>query len=41
MELLDPDGNGPKPNKLGTYELVAFTKEPITKMEKMTLTLIK
>ncbi len=27
MELLDPDGNGPKPNKLGTYELVAFTKE--------------
>jgi hypothetical protein len=28
MELLDPDGNGPKPNRLGTYELVAFTKEP-------------
>ena len=27
MELLDPDGNGPKPNQLGTYELVAFTKE--------------
>lgn len=27
MELLDPDGNGPKPNALGTYELVAFTKE--------------
>lgn len=26
MELLDPDGNGPKPNRLGTYELVAFTK---------------
>lgn len=28
MELLDPHGNGPKPNRLGTYELVAFTKEP-------------
>src|SRR5260221_6906419 len=26
MELLDPDGNGPKPNHIGTYELVAFTK---------------
>lgn len=29
MELLDPDGNGPAPNALGTYELLAFTKEPI------------
>ena len=28
MELLDSDGNGPKPNRIGTYELVAFTKEP-------------
>ncbi len=28
MELLDPNGNGPKPNRLGTYELVAFTKQP-------------
>jgi len=28
MELLDPEGNGPLPNRLGTYELVAFTKEP-------------
>lgn len=27
MELLNPDGLGPKPNRLGTYELVAFTKE--------------
>lgn len=26
MELLEPDGSGPKPNKNGTYELVAFTK---------------
>ena len=26
MELLDPDGNGPKPNRIGTYELVAFTR---------------
>jgi Suppressor of fused protein (SUFU) len=27
MELLEPDGTGPLPNQLGTYELVAFTKE--------------
>ncbi|GAB2810048.1 suppressor of fused domain protein [Ferruginibacter profundus] len=33
MELLDPDGNGPKPNRLGTYELVAFTKETYNKNE--------
>jgi hypothetical protein len=26
MELLDPEGNGPKKNRIGTYELVAFTK---------------
>lgn len=26
MELLDPNGNGPLPNRHGTYELVAFTK---------------
>lgn len=26
MELLKPDGTGPKPNEQGTYELVAFTK---------------
>ncbi|MDR2207047.1 MAG: suppressor of fused domain protein [Flavobacteriaceae bacterium] len=26
MELLKPDGTGSIPNKLGTYELVAFTK---------------
>jgi Suppressor of fused protein (SUFU) len=26
MELLNPDGTGPLPNKLGTYEIVAFTK---------------
>jgi hypothetical protein len=28
MELLDPDGKGPQPNRLGTYELVAFTRLP-------------
>jgi hypothetical protein len=28
MELLDPEGNGPKRNRLGTYELVAFTRLP-------------
>lgn len=26
MELLDPEGNGPLPNSLGTYELVGFTR---------------
>ena len=26
MELLDPNGKGPKPNRLGTYELVALQK---------------
>lgn len=26
MELLDPSGNGPLKNSLGTYELIAFTK---------------
>lgn len=27
MELIKPDGTGSIPNKLGTYELVTFTKE--------------
>ena len=26
MELIHPDGSGPVPNQLGTYELVAFTR---------------
>ncbi len=34
MELLDPNGNGPKPNRLGTYELVAFTKEAYNESEE-------
>ena len=29
MELLDPEGKGPVRNMFGTYELLAFTKEPI------------
>jgi hypothetical protein len=33
MELLNPDGNGPIPNRLGTYELVSFTKEPFSSNE--------
>lgn len=33
MELLDPNGKGPKPNVIGTYELVAFTKEKYTNIE--------
>jgi hypothetical protein len=28
MELIQPDGTGPVPNRNGTYELVAFTKIP-------------
>ena len=35
MELLDPNGNGPKPNRIGTYELVAFTKEPYNESEEI------
>jgi len=27
MELIQPDGSGPKPNRIGTYELVTFTKQ--------------
>ena len=30
MELLESDGSEPIPNRLGTYELVAFTKYPLT-----------
>jgi hypothetical protein len=26
MELIEPDGSGPQPNWIGTYELVTFTK---------------
>ena len=31
MELIEPDGSGPKPNRIGTYELIAFTKHTIEK----------
>lgn len=34
MELLDPEGEGPVPNRLGTYELVAFTKEPYNESQE-------
>lgn len=33
MELLEPDGSGPLPNRLGTYELVAFTKHDYVNSE--------
>jgi len=33
MELINPDGSGPKPNVIGTYELVAFTKEKYHNIE--------
>lgn len=36
MELIDPDGNGPLPNCLGTYELVAFTKLPYNSSKEET-----
>ncbi len=29
MELIEPDGSGPRPNRMGTYELIAFTKQKI------------
>lgn len=29
MELLAPDGSGPRPSSIGTYELVAFTKHKV------------
>jgi len=29
MELLEPDGSGPQPSTIGTYELVGFTKYKI------------
>src|SRR6185503_14743596 len=35
MELLEPSGNQPKANKLGTYELVAFTKEQLEVIEPL------
>lgn len=33
MELIEPDGSGPKPNRTGTYELVSFTKHKIPSSE--------
>lgn len=30
MELIEPDGAGPKPSDIGTYELVAFTRKNMT-----------
>ncbi len=29
MELIEPDGTGPRPSRIGTYELIAFTKHKI------------
>jgi len=29
MELIEPDGSGPRPSRIGTYELAAFTKHKI------------
>lgn len=33
MELIEPDGSGPKPSRIGTFELVAFTKLKINDSE--------
>jgi len=37
MELIKPDGTGPKPNRNGTFELIAFTKEKINDFENKDL----
>ncbi len=29
MDLIEPDGSGPQPSTIGTYELVAFTKHKV------------
>jgi hypothetical protein len=29
MELIGPDGKGPKPNRIGTYEVMACTRHPM------------
>jgi hypothetical protein len=29
QELIEPDGTGPQPTSLGTYELVMFTRHPV------------
>ena len=29
MELIDPDGSGPQPSQIGTYELLAFKKQKL------------
>jgi hypothetical protein len=34
MELIEPDGSGPKANRIGTYELVAFTKHALPAKEE-------
>ncbi len=36
MELLDPKGEGPLPNRLGTYELISFTKHAINTNPEIT-----
>jgi hypothetical protein len=33
MELIEPDGSGPQPNRIGTYELLAFTRHKIPSPE--------
>lgn len=35
MELIEPDGSGPKPNNIGTYELVTFTRQKIPSSDWM------
>lgn len=34
IELTEPDGSGPKPNRIGTYELVSFTKHSMPPAQK-------
>jgi hypothetical protein len=36
MELINPDGKGPKPNRLGTYEVITCTRKTYTSIPKET-----
>lgn len=37
MELIQPDASGPRPNRIGTFELVTFTKQAIGVSEGETI----
>ncbi len=41
MELIEPDGSGPQPSRIGTYELVAFTRREIDDNEQGQFSIIE